>query len=149
MYGSTRAEELAVVTWPPEQVEAFLDMQFEAQHKHYRENYTDTSWDVILVNGEPAGRLYVGRWSDEIRIVDVALLPEFRGSGAGTLLVREILDEAAASGRFVSIHVEHMNPAMTLYRRLGFEPAGEAGPYVRMEWRDPRHPGVASRPPMG
>ena len=88
---------------------------------------------MLLVDGEPAGRLYVHRDDDEILIVDIALLPPYRGRGIGTALVREVLDEADASGRPVRIHVEHQNPAMTLYRRLGFERVDESGPYLLME----------------
>jgi ribosomal protein S18 acetylase RimI-like enzyme len=90
--------------------------------------------DVILANGAPAGRLLVARWSEEIRIVDITLLPEFRGSGTGSGLLRELMAEAAAAGKRLSIHVEVQNPAMRLYERLGFRPVGDAGVYLRMEW---------------
>ena len=109
-------------------------MQFEAQHRHYVENYRDTTYELVLVDGEPAGRLYVARWQDELRIVDVALLPERRGRGVGSALLRELIAEAERAAKPVTIHVEHQNPALTLYRRLGFEPAGDNGPYVLMRW---------------
>ena len=48
---------------------------------------------------EPVGRLYVARWSDEIRIVDIALLPAFCNRGLGTTLVRALQAEAAARTR--------------------------------------------------
>jgi ribosomal protein S18 acetylase RimI-like enzyme len=110
-------------------------MQFEAQHLHYHRSYSDATFEVVLADGVPAGRLYRHRMPEELRIVDIAVLPEFRGRGIGTALLREILDDGAREGLVVSIHVEHMNPAMSLYRRLGFVAAGESGPYVRMEWR--------------
>jgi ribosomal protein S18 acetylase RimI-like enzyme len=139
LYASTRQEEVAVTGWPQEQIDAFLEMQFNAQRHHYLGNYTDTAWDVILVDGEPAGRLYVARWDDQIRIVDIALLPEYRGRGIGTDLIRGLFEEADASARPVRIHVEMNNPAMTLYRRLGFAPIGDAdGIYLELE-----------RPPAG
>lgn len=134
VYSATRADELAPVPWSAEQKAAFLSMQFEAQRAHYREHYPDAAFDVVVVDGEDAGRLYVGRFDGEIRVVDIALLPPFRGRGVGTALLRGLLDEARASGRKVVIHVEHQNPARTLYDRLGFLPVAEVGPYVRMEW---------------
>lgn len=137
MYASTRAEELAVTGWSDEQKAAFLDMQFEAQHRHYHDNYTDTDWDVILVDGAPAGRLYVSRWEDQIRIVDIALTPEFRGRGVGTQLITRLLEEGERSGRPVRIHVEVNNPARTLYDRFGFTPIAESGVYLELEWRPP------------
>jgi ribosomal protein S18 acetylase RimI-like enzyme len=85
------------------------------------------------VDGRPAGRLYVGRWPQTIRIVDIALLPEHRGVGVGTRLLGGLLAEADAAGKPVSIHVERFNPAMRLYRRLGFEELEDKGVYVLME----------------
>ncbi len=87
---------------------------------------------MIVAGGRPAGRLYVARWEDEIRIVDIALLPEHRGNGLGTALLRELIEEADAAGKPLSIHVEQNNPARPLYDRLGFEEAGEFGVYVLM-----------------
>ena len=134
VYASTRAEELAIVPWDDAAKEAFVDHQFNAQSVHYAQHYPEAAVDVILVDGEPAGRLYVDRAEREIRIVDIALLPQFRGRGAGSVLVEELFDEARASGRSVSIHVEEDNPARRLYDRLGFEPIGQTGIHVLMEW---------------
>ena len=137
VYASTRAEELAPVPWSDEQKAAFVAMQFEAQSAHYAEHYTGMSSDVIIVDDEPAGRLLVARWSREIRIVDITLLPVFRGRGIGSELLAELMDEAVEMGKALSIHVERDNRARGLYERLGFEPVGETGVYLRMEW-DPR-----------
>jgi ribosomal protein S18 acetylase RimI-like enzyme len=132
VYASTREEELRPVPWSDAEKETFLRSQFEAQDRWWHDNYEATSWDVIEVDGRPAGRLYVSRWPAEIRIVDIALLPEFRGRGVGETLLRRIIDEAAGSGRAVSIHVETSNPARRLYERLGFEEASHAGVYALM-----------------
>ena len=136
VYASTRAEEMAmVVDWTEEQKEAFLRMQFQAQHAWYQEHYIGAQFDLLLVDGAPAGRLYVHRRESEIRLVDISLLPEFRGSGAGTKLLRELMSEAEAAGKPLTIHVEKYNPAMRLYLRLGFKPIDDRGPYDLMEWR--------------
>jgi ribosomal protein S18 acetylase RimI-like enzyme len=132
VYASTRTEELAPVPWSDDEKDAFLRQQAEAQDAHYRGTYTDTTYSVILTGGEPAGRLYVARWEDEIRIVDIALLPEHRGNGLGTALLQELIEESEAAGKPLSIHVEQNNPARPLYDRLGFEEAGEFGVYVLM-----------------
>ena len=138
VYGSTREVELAPVPWTDDQKRAFLDQQFAAQDAYYREHYDNASYDVVLFDGVGAGRLYVARWSDEIRIMDISFLPEFRGKGIGTKILEDLLAEGAASGRRVSIHVEQMNPAMKLYERLGFRAIEERGVYVFMEWAPPR-----------
>lgn len=133
VYASTRAGELAAVPWTDAQKAAFVAHQFSAQSRHYAGNYAGMSSDVICVGGVPAGRLLVARRDADIRIVDITLLPEFRGAGAGTGLLRALMDEASAAEKLLSIHVEVHNPAMRLYERLGFAPAGENGPYMRME----------------
>jgi ribosomal protein S18 acetylase RimI-like enzyme len=134
VYAGTRAEELEPVPWSPEQKAAFVAQQFAAQTAHYAQHYTGMSADVILVDGVPAGRLLVARWTEEIRIVDISMLPEFRGRGAGSFLLRRLLDEAKVAGKRLSIHVERENRALALYQRLGFRRAGEHGVYLRMEW---------------
>lgn len=135
VYASTRMEELAQVDWTDEQKEAFLQMQFTAQHSHYQEYYPEAAFQVILVDGEPGGRLYVSRWPDQIRIVDIALLPEHRNAGIGSALLKDLMAEATAANKPLTIHVEQYNPAMRLYERLGFVKIGERGVYYLMEWR--------------
>jgi ribosomal protein S18 acetylase RimI-like enzyme len=77
----------------------------------------------------------VDRWDKEIRIMDIALLPEHRGVGIGTGLLRELQEEARAAGKSLSIHVEKFNPALRLYERLGFQPQEDKGVYLLMVWR--------------
>lgn len=87
-----------------------------------------------MVDGRPAGRLYVARWPAEIRIVDISLLPEHRGHGIGTALLGDLTAEAAAAGTPLTIHVERFNPALRLYQRLGFVAVGDAGVYLLLRW---------------
>ena len=130
LYGSTREPELALVPWDATTKSAFIEHQFAAQDAHYRAHYPGATLDVVEIDGEPAGRLYVHRGSSDIRIMDLALAPAFRGRGIGTALLCDLIDEAASRGRMLSIHVEQNNPARRLYERLGFEPAGEYGVYL-------------------
>ncbi|MDQ4068754.1 MAG: GNAT family N-acetyltransferase [Actinomycetota bacterium] len=138
VYRSTREDELALTGWDEGQKDAFVSMQFNAQHRYYAQQYADASFDVILFDGEPAGRLYVARWPEEIRIVDIALLPEYRHRGIGSALLQAILAEGTQGGDRVTIHVERFNPALRLYDRLGFVPVAERGVYLLLEWRPPR-----------
>ena len=142
VYGSSRADELAQVAWEPGALEAFVAMQFDAQDAYYREHYPAASFDVIEVDGRPAGRLYVDRWPAEIRIMDVALLPQFRNRGIGTGLLRELIAEGARDGRTVTIHVEAFNPARRLYERLGFAPVLDRGVHVLLAAGPPLRAGA-------
>ena len=107
-----------------------LRQQFEAQDHHYRTYYHSTTFDVVWLDEQPVGRLYVARWDREIRIVDIALLPSVRGRGLGTALLRRLFAEADAAGATVTIHVERENPARRLYERLGFRLAEDKGVYL-------------------
>jgi ribosomal protein S18 acetylase RimI-like enzyme len=138
VYASTREAELAPVPWTPAQKEAFLRMQFNAQHAHYRADYRGAQRSIIVRDGAPAGRLYVDRREGELRIVDISLLPEHRGAGIGGALLRELQDEAARARKPLTIHVERNNPALRLYARLGFQVVeGGDAIYQLMEWRAP------------
>jgi ribosomal protein S18 acetylase RimI-like enzyme len=133
VYASTRTEELARVPWTDARKGAFLQMQFDAQRRDYQRNYPDAAYQVVLRDGRPVGRLYVERREDEIRILDIALLPEHRGAGLGSSLLRGLLAEADREDKPVRIHVERFNPALRLYQRLGFTPIGDSGVYFFME----------------
>jgi GNAT superfamily N-acetyltransferase len=133
VYASTRQEEMAWTDWADDRKADFLTSQFLAQHRYYSENYTDTTFDVVLCDGTPAGRLYVARWTEEIRIVDISLLPDFRSRGIGTRLLKDLFAESKRTGKPVRIHVEKFNRALTLYHRLAFRPIADKGVYLLLE----------------
>jgi len=135
LYAGTRQEEMAQSGWPQKEIDAFLAQQFEAQHAHYMEHFAGANFDIILDgDGRPTGRLYLEERDDEFRIIDIALVPEFRGKGTGGKILQDIIGKASAVGKAVRIHVEQNNPAMRLYRRLGFRMVEEQGVYHLMEW---------------
>ena len=134
VYASTRADEMALVEWTDEQKRAFLKMQLDAQRGEYEQRFPDADYRVILVGGRPAGRLWVARTPRQIRLLDIALLPEFRGRGVGARLVLELADEAAASGLPLRHMVFPLNEgALRFYERLGFTRLELHGAYWEME----------------
>ncbi len=137
VYASTRAQEMALVPWSDEQREAFVRSQFEAQHSYYQAQFPDASYQVIMVEGERAGRVYVLRESEAIRILDITLLPQHRNLGIGTSLIREILAEGDQAGKPVNIWVENFNPSLKLFERLGFVRVQEDGFNCLMEYCPP------------
>jgi ribosomal protein S18 acetylase RimI-like enzyme len=134
VYSAARAEELALAPWDDATKLAFLNHQFQTQDSEYKRTRPDAAYDVILVDGAEAGRLYLHRTPEELVVVDVALLPEFRNRGIGSRLMRSVMEEAAASGTPVTLHVEHFNRARGLYDRLGFRELDRDGVYALMEW---------------
>ncbi len=134
VYASTRAAEMELVDWPREQINAFLQMQFNAQHQHYHLQYPQARWQVIEVGAQAAGRLVSDDARDDLfLLMDIALLPEYRGRGIGTAILRDLLQAADRAGKTVMLHVEPNNPALRLYQRLGFEISAQSGFYLEMK----------------
>ena len=133
VYAGTR-EDIAQLNWDQKQQAKFLKLQFMAQDKQYKAQFCNAEFQIILLDEKPVGRFYVNRTEDEIRIVDIALLPEFRGKGIGSSLLKQVLAEGKQKRLPVRIHVQQSNPAFHLYERLGFQKIDENGIYFLMEW---------------
>lgn len=136
LYAATREQELALTDWTPAEREMFLRHQFDAQRTHYAAAYPRAAHSVILADGEPAGRVWVERNDEEIRILDMALLPSQRGRGLGSELIRRHMREAEAAGLPLRHSVERNNVrAIQLYARLGFAVVGQVPTHLFYEYR--------------
>lgn len=135
VYGGTRAQELAQVPWEQGQKEAFVRWQFERQEEEYRQRYPDARYSVVLVDGEPAGRIWVGVDDRQIRLLDIAIVPQFQNRGVGTYLLRQLMAEAAEAKKPLRHMVFVLNDnAHRFYERLGFVTIEDLGGYKHMEW---------------
>lgn len=143
IYGSTRTEELEKGTnWTDEIKKRFIEQQFFAQHEYYQKNYIGAKFYIIKKDHVTIGRLYIDYHFEKrgIRIIDIALLPNWRNKNIGSSILKEVLKKAALNKQNVSIHVESFNPAMELYKRLGFEKISETnGVYHLLEWSPQRN----------
>ena len=138
LYASTRAAELALLPWDEAQREFFVRWQSTAQRQHYRAEFPAAEELLILFDGQPAGRLYLHRRAQELRLLDFSLLPEQHTSAAAPRLLRELLDEAAAHGQAVSLHLDPGDPLRGLFEQLGFVPVWSNEMHVLFEWRATR-----------
>ena len=136
LYAGTRAAELAQVDWDDAQKDAFVRWQFERQQEEYQQRYPDARYDVILVDGVPAGRIWVGADEKQIRLLDIALLAQFQNRGVGTYLLRQLMDEATRENKVLRHMVFMLNEnAYRFYERLGFSTIEDLGGYKHMEWK--------------
>lgn len=135
LYASTRAHEMAIVDWSDKEKSDFIAMQFNAQYNHYKKTFSKASYNLILLKETTIGRLYLDKGKSDFLILDIALLPEYCNKGLGGMILQEILTDAESEGLPVKIHVEKYNPALNLYRRLGFTELEDKDPYYLMEWR--------------
>ncbi|MEK7829520.1 MAG: GNAT family N-acetyltransferase [Acidobacteriota bacterium] len=127
VYGSAREQELEMVPWTAEQKEAFLRFQLTAQLQHYKAEYPNAEYSIILFEDQPAGRVYVDRRAKEIRIMDITLLTTHRGKGISSPIIRRLKDEAAACGKELSINLDKLSQSHPIFERLGFKSTEETG----------------------
>jgi len=121
--------------WSEPERDAFVRMQFAAQRDYYRAQYPHGDHRLILADDQPVGRLYTAENEDEIRIVDITVLPAKRNGGIGTPLINDVLSRAKEVGKPVRIYVETYNPSRRLFERLGFTVIEQDGINVLLEWR--------------
>jgi len=148
LYAANRAAELSRSSWPGEAISAFLAQQFDLQQRHYQVHYPDAECWLIEHAGQPIGRFTLLWGESALRIIEIALLPDYHGGGLGTALLGDVLERADARGLATELHVEHFNPAQRLYRRLGFQVVGEDGVYLTMR-RPAAEPDARGHPARG
>ena len=136
VYGGTREAELAQAQWAEGQQEQFVRWQYGLQRREYESRFPDADYRVIVINDRPAGRIWVGSDDEQIRLLDIAIMPEFQNRGVGTLLLRRLIDEASQTNKFLRHMVFVLNnDAHRFYERLGFAIIEDFGAYKHMEWR--------------
>jgi ribosomal protein S18 acetylase RimI-like enzyme len=134
IYRSTRADELALVSWwTDEQKNAFVQMQSDAQHAHYRHTFPHAEYLVVLFDDRPVGRLYLAELDSELRILDLTLLPRERNAGIGSYLLKQLIGRSSKEHKPLSINVESFNRSLKLFERLGFSRLSENGIYILMQ----------------
>ncbi|RKP47421.1 GNAT family N-acetyltransferase [Trinickia fusca] len=132
LYASTREEELKLTDWDEEERQRFVRMQFAAQQCAYN-SYPNAAFFLLLLDGEPIGRVYLQDRETTLSIVDLSLLPAWRGQGIGGDVLKEVFSRAGVRQQAVRIHVEKLNPALRLYQRLGFRLLEDKGVYLLLE----------------
>ena len=137
LYQSSRGDDLRGMDWDEDRISEFLSMQHEAQQLFYQTDYQQAVDEIILIEGEPAGRLIVERREHEVRCVDIALVPGHRGAGVGTFLIQRLQEEAREANKPLRLQVIRFSRAVNLFERLGFVRTSETGTHFQMEWRTP------------
>jgi GNAT superfamily N-acetyltransferase len=135
LYASAREEELSVVDWDEPTKEAFLRVQFTAQHQFYHQSFVKPEFLVVLRHDQEIGRIYIDRRPQELCLAEITLLPDYRGQGIGSIFIQQLMAEAEQTNLPLRLHVEHFNRARHLYERLQFHIVEQGDVYLQMEWR--------------
>ena len=111
----------------------FLRMQFNAQRSGYSQMFREASFDIVLLEDLPVGRIVVNRKAEEIRVVDLVLAPDMRNRGIGAELLKRVAAESIAAGKPLRLRVLRGNRALRFYERHGFTVTGETGAHLDLE----------------
>jgi ribosomal protein S18 acetylase RimI-like enzyme len=134
VFCTTKRDQVAALP-NPHLAAHFLRIEYTAQNRRFAVRFPGYERWVVLVEGEPAGRLYLHRAPSLLQIVDITLLPEHRGLGLGRRLMELVLDEAAAHDQSVTLRMSRDNPrAANLYDTVGFRLVNEDDLDVYFEW---------------
>jgi ribosomal protein S18 acetylase RimI-like enzyme len=133
LFASTRPE-FSFLDLPESEKQFLMTIQFNAQRQQYDASYPEAESGIILLDGEPIGRIMVDRNEREFTLIDIALSPEHRNAGIGTNMIRDLLREAGAARKPVRLHVAKSNPAQRLYERLGFSRVSDQSMYFEMRF---------------
>ncbi len=117
--------------------EQLLRQQFRAQNYSYRADFPNARFDVIEFDGALVGHVVVDVADTEMRVVDLAILPDRRSAGLGEAVLKPLIAEAQR--RKIPLRVSVLNGnqgSLRFCRRLGFEPIGEPTAFfTELEWR--------------
>jgi len=133
VYRTTREAELNLTNWSEFQKSAFISMQSAAQLSDYKKKFPAARFQVIVYKKKDIGRFFTCETENEIRLLDITILPEYTGKGIGTNLLQRLIQRSNKVQRKISLHVIASNPAMKLYQRLGFVQIKKDGLYYYME----------------
>lgn len=134
LYATTRMNEFAMLAVDEQQLSALLHMQYDAQKRSYQNKFPQAKHEIICQEGVRIGRMMTAIQNESIHLIDISLLPHFRGKGYGTKLLKQLQSNAAKQKLSVTLQVLQENPAQRLYERCGFEVTEEVLPYIAMKW---------------
>jgi ribosomal protein S18 acetylase RimI-like enzyme len=128
----TVALELDAEAWPEPMRSHLLGIQCNARLHSRRVEYPGAVSHIVQADGADAGWAVVHTTQDEVRLVEIMVLPELRGKGIGAAVIAQIC--AVAGGKPVRLEVNLMNSgARRLYERLGFRVTGQDDVQYLME----------------
>lgn len=135
LYAASRERDIGAMPLPPDVKARLIAQQFQIRQREYAERYPQARDEIILLEGEPAGRVLMDRSGEVWVLVDIILFAPYRGQGLGALVIGEVIEAAKDAGRTLDLHVEPHNPALRLYERLGFEAVEHTPTHIRMQLR--------------
>ncbi|SHO57840.1 GNAT family N-acetyltransferase [Vibrio quintilis] len=137
LHHATR-QDLQWIDGEKDLIESIVELQFQAQTGGYGEQFPNAMYFIIEKQRERIGKATIDFGHNEVRLVDIAFLPEARGHGFGKAIIQSFQTAAAQSGLPVSLTVMQQNlNAKQFYISLGFQVESVTAPYELMVWYPP------------
>ena len=134
LYASTR-DDLNGIIPDESQMRQLLMVQYNGQKATYSAEFPNATDQIVMLDGEPVGRLMLDHRRDSIHGVDIAIMKSERNRGVGTGVLEVLFEECTKRGIYFSLNVAKNNPAMRLYERLGCRIAEDNGTHFLMIFR--------------
>lgn len=94
------------------------------QRSRHNEDWQEKRPQVILYDNKPIGCILIDNEADHIYVGRFYILPKYQSKGIGTHVLKGIFDQADKANKPTTLAVLKINPALTLYKRLGFRVTG-------------------------
>ena len=133
VYSVARAAEMVTTGWDESAIASFLDLQFDLQHRYWRDHYRGAEFLVIQFRGQPIGRVYWWSNTADAVLIDISLLPAWRNRGVGSGIVAVLNDRADASRQTTTLHLQPTSPAHSLFLRAGFIIVDDNSVHLKMQ----------------
>jgi ribosomal protein S18 acetylase RimI-like enzyme len=101
-----------------------IESQFGWGEAHQEASFT--TWfnpgevSIITADGADVGWLQQRQAGDSIFLGSIYIIPAMQRNGIGTHVIRALLSQAEQQSQAVTLAVMKINPAVSLYQRLGF-----------------------------
>lgn len=133
LHRETLAEELRAGGLPAPLVELLVEGQLRGREQSWRSRFPEMRALVLRVQAELVGAVVVERGAAQVSVIDLVVVPGWRGLGVGAAVLRRVQEEAGSLP--VALSVRRDNPARRLYLRLGFVEGEGDAVHVAMRWQ--------------
>jgi ribosomal protein S18 acetylase RimI-like enzyme len=134
LYAETR-DDLNEFISDESQLRKLLAMQYSGQKATYSAEFPNAVDQIVLLDGDPVGRLLLDHRQDSTHGVDIAILKSARNLGVGSAVLSRLFEECSKKGVRFTLSVVKNNPAIRLYERLGCRIGGDHVTHLSMTWR--------------
>ncbi|WP_299021149.1 GNAT family N-acetyltransferase [uncultured Photobacterium sp.] len=137
LYRVSRDYELSQIDAPEFLLVPFFEQQYALQQVHYEKCYPRVRKAIIEYEGTRIGKVYTDKVNENggsLRVIDITIDRPWRGKGIGKHIIKVIQEEARDAFLPLTLHVHKLNPAVELYKKLGFRVDEHREQHVLMKW---------------